>query len=196
MWGELQDSDFPSHMCKSCFCNHIVFPAIFDFGKGSKCWPLLVSFKIAVCQGLCKPRTVHWYHPKCLHKLQPCWAPQKQKQGSEQTKASFFRQPHSVLTSSCISLSWRISLSKDSPLTNIHQCRFPTLTRVAVSPPCVGAGEVLRKRQNQEALWNEMLQTSNWKVQELNTAWQELIHERQLCAESNRPSLAVLVCSV
>lgn len=80
MWGELQDSDFPSQMCKSYFCHHFIFPAVFDFGKGSKCWPLLVLFKIAVCQGLCNPRTTHWYHTKRPHKLQPCWVPQKQKQ--------------------------------------------------------------------------------------------------------------------
>lgn len=33
-----------------------------------------------------------------------------------------------------------------------------------------GRGEALRKRQNWEVLWIQMLHTSSWEVQELNTA--------------------------
>lgn len=40
----------------------------------------------------------------------------------------------------------------------------------AAAAPHPGAGEVLRKRQNCEVLWIQMLHTSSWEVQGLNMA--------------------------
>lgn len=155
-------------------------------------------FKIAVCQGLLKPRTTHWYHPKRLHKLQPCWAPQEQKQESEQTKASFFTQPHSVSTARLYQPVLE-NLSQQRCASDQHtskQISHADRSRCESSFCMHWGGTEKEAEPGSSALRNEMLQTSNWKVQELNRAWQELIHERQLCAESNRPSIAVLVCSV
>lgn len=148
---------------------------------------MLVLFLAAVFWGLCKHRTTHHW--------MPAGAPALSSVRTAARTQAIQRKFLPTSTASCISPSWEIPLEKGLPLTVVRKRRAPAPLPVAAAS-CPGAGEVLKKRQNWEVLWTQMLHTSSWEVQELNMALKELSHEWQLCAEGNLPSSAVLVCSV
>lgn len=176
MSGERQDSVFLSHAYahESCFCNHLYFQLSWDLGKdlnagkvkhvkgADHCWS---CFWLQFAEGsanteLLAINTLNACRSSCLDKL--CKNTSKDTGNSKQVSSDINCKLHQPVLG--------------DPSQERFASDWCTQTQRAPAPPtvaaapCPGGGEVLRKRQNWEVLWIQMLHTSSGEVQQLNTA--------------------------
>lgn len=175
-WVGREDSIFPSHAYayESCFCNHLSFQLSWDLGKDlNASWVKRVKganhcqscFWLRFAEGSAntEPLTVNTLNTcgsSCLDEL--CKNTSKDIGNPKQVSSDIKCKLHQPVLGD--SSQERLASDWCTPTQ-----RAPAPPTVAAAPH-LGAGDVLRARQNREVLWIKMLHTSSWEVQELNTA--------------------------